>query len=185
VPGRRIWLRLPLLPGHLLQLAGMGLGAAAISYAGSLSRGGAALAVAGWVLIYFCCHAIAHWAVGRLAGIRFRFYTVAGTEKPESMPPGLRWLFEHLPFFGVRTEKPTLEQASPWGQALMWSAGVTSSVLAPLLAAAWAWRIGAPGGRWLFFFAVVWGVGTVAANFKPHGDFWKAKKALAGPAGDS
>src|SRR5438128_2450230 len=55
--------------------------------------------VVGWVLLYFCCHAIAHCAVGRILGIRFAFYTVGGTGNPEGWPAGLRWLFEHLPFF--------------------------------------------------------------------------------------
>ena len=79
--------------------------------------------VVGWVLLYFSCHAVAHWVVGRSLGIRFAFYTVGGTGNPEGWPAGLRWLFEHLPFFGVQTEKASMQKASPIARAIMWSAG--------------------------------------------------------------
>jgi hypothetical protein len=82
--------------------------------------------VVGWVLLYFSCHAVAHWVVGRSLGIRFAFYTVGGTGNPEGWPAGLRWLFEHLPFFGVQTEKASMQKARPIARAITWSAGVTS-----------------------------------------------------------
>src|SRR5438132_13026232 len=37
--------------------------------------------------------------------------------------------FEHLPFFGVQTEKASMQSASPIAKAIMWSAGVTSSAV--------------------------------------------------------
>jgi len=30
-------------------------------------------------------------------------FSAGGTGNPEAYPAGLRWLFEHLPFFGVQT----------------------------------------------------------------------------------
>jgi len=138
--------------------------------------------VVGWVLLYFCCHAIAHWVVGRILGIRFAFYTVGGTANPEGWPAGLRWLFEHLPFFGVQTEKSSMQKASPIARAIMWSAGVTSSAVVPTLGALWAWRSGVPWSKLFFLVALFWAVGTLASNWTSRtGDYSKARRALASP----
>lgn len=133
-----------------------------------------------WVLLYFSCHAIAHWLVGRAVGIRFQFYTVGGTGNPEGWPPGLRWIFEHLPFFGVQTEKVSMQNASPVGKALMWSAGVTSSAVIPTFGAFVAWRYGVPMSGWFCLFAAGWALGTLASNWTSRtGDYSKARRALA------
>jgi hypothetical protein len=98
--------------------------------------------------------------VGRLAGIRFLFYTVGGTGNPQGWPLGLRWIFERLPFFGVQTEKISMQNVSPGARALMWSAGVTSSAIIPTLGAFWAWRSGVPWSG-LFSVCAVLGLGNV------------------------
>jgi hypothetical protein len=135
--------------------------------------------VVGWILLYFCCHAIAHWVVGRVLGIRFAFYTVGGSANPEGWPAGLRWVFEHLPFLGVQTEKASMQKASPMARAMMWSAGVTSSAIVPTLGALWAWRSGLPWSKLFFLFAVFWAAGTLASNWTSRtGDYSKARRAL-------
>jgi hypothetical protein len=135
--------------------------------------------VVAWVLLYFSSHAIAHWLVGRLVGIRFLFYTVGGTGNPEGWPPGLRWIFEHLPFFGVQTEKLSMQSVSPEAKALMWSAGVTSSAIMPALGALWTRLSAVPWSKSFFLFAVFWAVGTLASNWTSRtGDYSKARRAL-------
>jgi hypothetical protein len=135
--------------------------------------------VVAWVLLYFSSHAIAHWLVGRLVDIRFLFYTVGGTGNPEGWPPGLRWIFEHLPFLGVQTEKLSMQTVSPRARALMWSAGVTSSAIIPTLGALWAWLCGVPGSKLFFLFALFWALGTLASNWTSRtGDYSKARRAL-------
>src|SRR5208282_6071684 len=109
---------------------------------------------------------IAHWAAGRLLGIRFAFYTVGGTGNPEGYPASLRWLFEHLPFFGVQTEKASMQKASPMAKAIMWSAGVTSSAMVPAMAALWAWRASVPGSKLFLIFAVFWAIGALSSNWR-------------------
>jgi hypothetical protein len=132
-----------------------------------------------WVLLYFSSHAIAHWLVGRMVGIRFLFYTVGGTGNPEGWPPGFRWIFEHLPFFGVQTEKLSMQKASRGARVLMWSAGVTSSVIIPTLAVLWARLCGVPGSRFFLLFALFWALGTLASNWTSRtGDYSKARRAF-------
>ena len=179
--GRRVRARLSITIGNILQIAG--ILAACLALSASRSAGSTSMAVMtmvlAWVLLYFSSHAIAHWLVGRLVGIRFLFYTVGGTGNPHGWPPGLRWIFERLPFFGVQTEKLSMQSASRGARALMWSAGVTSSALIPTLSAFWAWRSGVPWSRPFFLFALFWALGTLASNWTSRtGDYSKARRAL-------
>jgi hypothetical protein len=182
VTKRRVFTRLSISVGNALQIAGI-LGAG-LGLKATRSAHSAAIAVVetllAWVLLYFCSHAIAHWLVGRALGIRFLFYTAGGTGNPAGWPPGLRWIFEHLPFLGVQTEKLSMQAASPAARALMWSAGVTSSAILPTLGAFWAWHNGVPWGGGFFLFALFWGLGTLASNWtSATGDYSKARRALS------
>jgi hypothetical protein len=179
---RRVFARLSIPAGNALQMggilaAGLALKASRLAHSKAIAVTELLLA---WVLLYFCSHAIAHWLAGRVLGIRFLFYTVGGTGNPEGWPPGLRWIFEHLPFLGVQTEKLSMQAASPGARALMWSAGVTSSALLPTLAAFWAWHSGVPWSGWFCLFALFWGFGTLASNWTSRtGDYSKARRALS------
>jgi hypothetical protein len=100
----------------------------------------------------------------------------------QDWPAGLRWLFEHLPFFGVQTEKASMQKASPIARATMWCAGVTSSAVFPTLGALWAWSSGVPWSKVFFLAALFWAVGTLASNWTSRtGDYSKARRALANP----
>ena len=114
-PQRKIVGRLSIVAGNVLQLAGIASADLSLALARSASSKPIAIVamISAWVLLYFFCHGIAHWAVGRLVGIHFAFYTIGGTGNPEAYPAGLRWVFEHLPFFGVQTEKASMQAASP------------------------------------------------------------------------
>jgi hypothetical protein len=180
---RNIFRRLSIVAGNVLQLAGIAAACFALATARTASSKAAAIVamVTAWVLLYFFCHGIAHWAVGRLLGIRFAFYTVGGTGNPEAYPAGLRWVFEHLPFFGVQTEKASMQNASPMAKAIMWSAGVTSSAVVPTLGALCAWRGATPGSKPFLIFAVIWAIATLASNWTSRsGDYSKARRALSG-----
>ena len=183
-PPRKIFGRFSIVAGNILQIAGLAAACAALALARfTPSKPAAILAmIAAWTLLYFFCHGVAHWAVGRLLGIRFAFYTVGGTGNPEGYPAGMRWVFEHLPFFGVQTDKASMQKASPTAKAIMWSAGVTSSAVVPTLGAFWAWRSGVPWSKLFFLVAVFWAVGTLASNWTSRtGDYSKARRALGSP----
>jgi hypothetical protein len=184
LPQRKIFSRLSILTGNTIQIAGLAAACAALAMAKSAPSKPAAIIamLAAWTLLYFFCHGIAHWAVGRILGIRFAFYTVGGTGNPEGYPAGMRWVFEHLPFFGVQTEKVSMQKASPTAKAIMWSAGVTSSALVPTLSTVCAWSAGVPGSKLFLIFAVFWAIGTLASNWRSRtGDYSKARRALDHP----
>jgi hypothetical protein len=178
---RKIFGRLSITAGNVFQIAGL-IGAALALDAARSAHAKTTAAVellVAWLLLYFCCHAIAHWVVGRIVGIRFAFYTVGGTGNPEGWPGGLRWVFEHLPFFGVQTEKASMQNATPTAKAIMWSAGVTSSAVVPALGVFWARRWGIPHSQLFVIFALGWSAGTLASNWRSKtGDFAKARRKL-------
>jgi len=181
-PRRNIFGRVSIISGNTAQIAGLAAACAALALAQSTNSKPAAIVamIAAWTLLYFFCHGIAHWAVGRIHGIRFAFYTVGGTDHPEGYPSGIRRVFEHLPFFGVRTEKASMQKASPMAKAIMWSAGVTSSAVVPTLGAFCALRASVPGSKPFLIFAVFWAIGTLASNWRSRtGDYSKARRALS------
>jgi hypothetical protein len=180
---RSVFARLSVIAGNTLQIAGITAACLALAAARAAPSKAAAIVamISAWVLLYFFCHGIAHWAVGRIVGIRFAYYTIGGTGNPSAYPSGLRWVFEHLPFFGVQTEKASMQAASPLAKAIMWSAGVTSSAVVPTLGAFYAWRVGVPGSKLFLIFAIIWAIATLASNWTSRtGDFSKARRALAG-----
>jgi hypothetical protein len=182
VPKRRVFTRLSIEAGNALQIGGILAACLALWVSHSAHSKILALAtmLLAWVLLYFSVHAVAHWLVGRILGIRFLHYTIGGTGNPEGWPPGVRWIFEHLPFFGVQTEKLSMQNARPRAKAFMWSAGVTSSAIFPALGIFWAWREGVPGSKFFLLFAVFWSLGTLASNWRSStGDYAKARRALA------
>jgi hypothetical protein len=72
-----------------------------------------------------------------------------------------------------------MQKASPMAKAIMWSAGVTSSVVVPTLGAVCAWSARVPGSMPFLIFAVFWAMGTLSSNWRNQtGDYAKARRAL-------
>jgi hypothetical protein len=135
--------------------------------------------ILGWLAIYICSHASAHYLVGRAFGIRFVGYGIRGSDHPEDSPPGLRELTRVLPFFTAMTDKQSMRTAVPLARALMFGAGEMSSTVSSLLAAGYAWRRGVPGGGAFFAVLLIWMlVATVVTAIVPRGDYAKARAAL-------
>ncbi len=181
MPQRATFGRLSIVAGNAVQSAGLVVACVALAEASSLHSRALAFGMSAmaWILLYFFCHAIAHWAVGRVVGIRLVHYTVGGTANPAGYPGLLRWIFQHLPFFGVQTEKNSMQIASAKAKATMWSAGVTSSIVVPTLGALYAWKSGTPYGTILLGFSIFWSIGTLSSNWRSKtGDFTKARLAL-------
>ena len=182
VPSPRFWAKLPVAAGNLVQLGGIVLGVLLILGAGA-SRGIAALsvllAVLGILAVYLCSHAIAHWAVGRLVGLRFAYVGVRGTDHPEAYPPVLREVMAATPMFTTVSTKRSRAAASPTAMAAYFAAGETSTTICTALAALLAFLVGVPGGGIILAVTVVWVLVAVATTtFTPKGDYYKARQAL-------
>ena len=141
------WLTLPVAQGNAIQVLGL-LGAAALAwYAGREGVRSTRWMVASRLLAYFTEHAFSHWIVGRAVGIRFTGYGLHGTSHPLLYPPGLRFVFSHLPLLSARVDPASLRAASPTERAAMYAAGTVGTMLVGLAIPAYAeWR-GVLGAR--------------------------------------
>ncbi len=181
-PSPRFWVKLPVAAGNLVQLAGMVAGVLLIVAAGVTGETAALsvlLAVVGILVVYLCCHAIAHWLVGRLVGLRFAYVGLRGTDHPEAYPPVLRQIMAATPMFTTVSTKRSRAAVRRRALAAYYAAGETSTTICTVLAALLALLLRVPGGGVILIVAVVWVLFAVASTtFTPKGDYYKARQAL-------
>jgi len=166
--------------GNLIQLVGIGLGCILLWFSAqpnSIPLHVTAM-IAGYLLVYFTSHSSAHYVVGRLGGIKFTHYTVGGSTHAASYPPVIRQIFERLPFFAAHIDSQSLKSAYPTTKALMFGAGIVSTVVFCSLAALFVFRANVPGGLILLIFNVIWQVSSLIAEMRKGGDLEKSVKAF-------
>jgi hypothetical protein len=182
-PSPPFWARLPVLVGNLVQLAGLVAGALLIWLAVAIRSTGAPstiLLILGILVVYLCCHAIAHWLVGTLVGLRFAYVGVRGTDHPENYPPGLRQVMAVTPMFTTVSTRKSRASAGRWAMAAYYAAGETSTTVCTVLAALAGFLGGVPGSGVILVVAIVWVVlAVVTTAIAPKGDYAKARRALA------
>jgi hypothetical protein len=114
-PRRKIFGRVPIAAGNAVQIAGLAAAFLAFAEARSASSTESAVVamLVGWALLYFCCHAITHWAVGRIFGIRFAFYTIGGLGIQKAGPAVSGGYSSIFLFLECRRRKPPCELPTP------------------------------------------------------------------------
>jgi hypothetical protein len=174
------WLTLSVAQGNAIQVLGL-LGAAALAwYAGREGVHGMRWMATSRLLAYFTEHAFSHWLVGRAFGIRFTGYGLHGTSHPQLYPPGVRFLFSHLPLLSARVEPASLRAASPAAGAAMYAAGTVGTVLVGLAIPVYAgWR-GVSSARGLLVASggVINAFVVFSEALRPGGDLRRAWRAL-------
>ena len=173
------WFTLSIAQGNAIQIGGL-LGAAILArIAAQRGRRGSGWLFASRLLAYFCEHAFAHWLVGRLGGIHFTAYGVHGTSHPQMYPPGMRWLFSHLPFLSARIDLASLHAARPAARAAMYSAGVVATITMSELIPLYGMRHGVPRARGLLIGMNFWMAGMLVGEIlDKHGDLRRAWRAI-------
>lgn len=108
---------LPLYIGTMVALVGTGFGLVLVALAYSTEEPvNGLLLLAGMGVLFITTHSLAHLVVGRLAGIRFTHWFVAGVGRPQP---------------GVKTDYASYLKASPQGRAWMHAAGAITSKIVP------------------------------------------------------
>jgi len=158
--------------GNLIQGAGIGLGCVMLwlSTQPNIVLVGVIAMIAGYLLIYFSSHSFAHYVMGRLGGISFSHYSLGGSSHASSYPPVMRQVFERLPFFAAHSDSQSLKSARPFAQALMFGAGIVSTVVVCSLAALFTFRANVPGASILLIFNVIWLFSSLIAEMRSGGD---------------
>ncbi|HEY2803771.1 MAG TPA: hypothetical protein VGJ67_07615, partial [Actinomycetota bacterium] len=103
-------------------------------------------------------HDLAHWAVGRLVGIRFRSYFFGGPFPPRP---------------GIKTDYATYLRAAPEERAMMHASGAVASKIAPFSSLAFWPASDAPA--WAAWVIVAIGVGQIVTDvlFSTKSSDWK------------
>lgn len=168
--------------GNAIQAAGMAAGAGLLAIASTISGPGVirmGLMLAGFVAVYLNCHSIAHYAAGRLVGLKFRGYGVRGTDHPEVYPPGIRQLMQAAPFYVTLSTKASREQAGRLAKAVYFAAGETSTAVCSIAFTAVAAAAHIPGGQPLLMAMIGFNVVSTFVTVRtPSGDYAKAIRAL-------
>ena len=174
------WHTFSIAKGNAIQIGGL-LGAVALAwYASREGVRGTRWIVVSRLLAYFCEHAFCHWFVGWALGIRFTGYGLHGTSHPQHYPPGIRFLFSHLPLLSARTDPASLKESTPAARAAMYAAGTVATVIASVAIPGYAWRRGVPSARGVFIGANLWNVPLLLSeSLRPGGDLRRAWRELA------
>ena len=174
------WRTFSVAKGNVIQIGGL-LGAVALAwYAGWEGVRGMRWMVVSRLLAYFSEHAFSHWLVGRALGIRFTGYGLHGTSHPQHYPPGVRWVFSHLPLLSARIDPASLKEATPGARAAMYAAGTLATVIASVAIPGYAWRRSVPRARSFFVGANLWNVPLLLSeSLRPGGDLRRAWRELA------
>lgn len=174
------WLMLSIRSGNLIQLGGL-LGGLGLVRQAARTRPpwSTRMLLAGWLATYFCNHAIAHWAVGRLGGIRFVGYAVHGTTSPGWYPPGIRSIFLRIPFFSARTDRASLRAARPLSRMAMYLAGPIFTLLTSLGIPLYGRAAQIAGARTLLIGASLWLTPMIIVeSLRSGGDLHRAVREL-------
>jgi hypothetical protein len=135
--------------------------------------------VAGWLVTYFSNHAIGHWAVGRLVGIRFLGYGCMAPAHPGWYPPGMRWVFRHVPLFSARTDPVSRRAAHPLARMAMYLGGPLFTGLTSLGIPLYGRASGVPRALALLIGATLWLTpGFAVESIRPGGDLRRAWREL-------
>jgi hypothetical protein len=173
-------LTLSVAQGNAIQVGGL-LGAAALAwYAGREGARGTHWMVASRLLAYFSEHAFSHWLVGRSLGICFTGYGLHGTSHPRAYPPGVRWVFSHLPLLSESLDPASLRAAAPAGRAAMYAAGTAATVVASVAITGYCWRRDVRRARGFFVRANLLSVPLLLSeSLRAGGDLRRALRELA------
>ena len=173
------WRTLSVAQGNAIQILGL-LGSGVLAwYAGRQGAWGTRWMVASRLLAYFSEHAFSHWLVGRTLGIRFAGYGLHGTSHPQLYPPGVRWLFSHLPFLSARVDPASLRAAAPAARAAMYAAGTVGTVIPSVAIPGYAWWRGVRGARGFFIGTNLWNVPLLLSeSLRQGGDLRRAWQTL-------
>jgi hypothetical protein len=178
----QFWAKLPVPAGNLMQLGGIILGLLLVVLAADIKSAGAAsaaLAVLGIVLTAFSSHAIGHWLIGRIVGLRFAFIGIRGTDHPETYPPVVRQIMSAVPMFTTVSTRRSREAAGRRALAAYFAAGQTTAILGWISSAILARALGVPASSVILAIMIAWAAGTaLIATVTPKGDYAKARTAL-------
>jgi hypothetical protein len=129
--------RIPVLLGNAIEVAGLAAALSLLLLAPSLQNILLAflLYLIALSFLIFFPHCLAHYVVGRLAGIRFDYYRLGRSGLANLNLPLLSSLGSKLPVLTLKVDRGSLHSVNRWRVSAMFSAGAVASMVLPFLAA--------------------------------------------------
>ena len=127
--------RIPLAAGNLVELVGLLLGFVLIVLA-PLVRPillSFLLYLIAWFCMLFFPHCLTHYVVGRILGIRFRFYTLTKSSVYKLGNPVFAAIASKPMVLSLKVERESLRSASGRRLAVMFASGAIASMTLPFL----------------------------------------------------
>jgi hypothetical protein len=87
-----------------------------------------------WVCLVFFPHCLAHFAVGRLVGVRFTHYTLGKSSITKLRLPVISSVSSMIPLLTLKIDPGSLWSVSPGARAVMFASGAVVSMILPFLA---------------------------------------------------
>ena len=86
-----------------------------------------------WMCLVFFPHCLAHFAVGRLVGVRFTHYLLGKSSITELRLPVISALSSAIPLLTLKIDHGALKSVGPGARAVMFASGAVVSMILPFL----------------------------------------------------
>jgi hypothetical protein len=171
---------IPLWTGTILELLGLTFGFLILFFAETVPNLWMSfiLLLASWFCFWFFSHCLAHYVVGKILGIDFRFYFVGKSSILKLNLPLISRFASHIPVLGIKINQKSFQSVAKKRRAAMFASGAVASMTFPLASVIYAsFRL----QTWMAIFLIVLTIVnvffTVFFSLKV-GDLWKTKKTL-------
>jgi hypothetical protein len=86
-----------------------------------------------WVCLVFFPHCLAHFAVGRLVGVRFTHYLLGKSSITKLRLPVITAVSSVIPLLTLKIDRGSLRSVGPGARAVMFASGAIVSMVLPFL----------------------------------------------------
>ena len=127
-----------------------------------------------WFCLWFFSHDLAHHIVGRVVGVRFRYYFLGRSTITKLSLPIASNLLKVVPVLGLKVDRSSLKSVSPNRARAMYASGALFSMFLPWAVIPTGFAVGLPVGILLTLLTVANDVFTL--YFSPQvGDLHHAR----------
>ncbi len=128
--------RISLLIGNLIEVTGILLGICLIALAPGIRVIPLTflLYLVAWFCLLFFPHSLTHYIVGRLLGVKFRYYSFGKSSVSKLQLGFLKRFASRLAVLTLKVDQTSLRSVTPSRRTVMFSSGAVASMVLPFLA---------------------------------------------------
>lgn len=129
--------RIPIAVGNLVEITGIlfALYLIVVTAEVALVLLKLILYLVAWACLLFFPHSLTHYAVGRLAGVKFRYYSFGKSSVYKLRIPFLSMIASRSPVLTLKVDRGSLQLVGRGGRLAMFSSGAVASMVLPFFVA--------------------------------------------------